>query len=229
MRIEAALDFSRGRDRHPARRRTSPLRLGALRADLAALVARARAGSRLRSGLHVVLAGLPNVGKSSLLNRLSGEDQGESLPRWPGTTRDVLREAIQIEGIPDARDRYRRSARYRRRGGERLASSEPGARLSAPTSWCSCWMRVPENPMVIVRLRLGITCKAWSASWSRNKCDLAGLEPGREASRRLVSGCGCRPRQALESICCMMNSCAWPAGRGAVRMSCWRGSAISPR
>lgn len=56
-------------------------------------------GSLLRSGLHVVLAGQPNVGKSSLLNRLAGEEIA-IVTAIPGTTRDAVRQAIQIEGVP---------------------------------------------------------------------------------------------------------------------------------
>jgi tRNA modification GTPase len=63
------------------------------------VLAKSRQGSLLRAGLHVVLAGRPNVGKSSLLNRLAGEERAIVTP-VAGTTRDALREPIQIEGVP---------------------------------------------------------------------------------------------------------------------------------
>ena len=59
----------------------------------------AKQGSLLREGAYVVIAGQPNAGKSSLLNRLAGEDIA-LVSSIPGTTRDVIRQAIQIRGVP---------------------------------------------------------------------------------------------------------------------------------
>ena len=59
----------------------------------------AKQGSLLREGAHVVLVGRPNVGKSSLLNQLAGEEAA-LVSDVPGTTRDVIRQLIQIRGVP---------------------------------------------------------------------------------------------------------------------------------
>jgi tRNA modification GTPase len=65
----------------------------------ASLQQSARQGQRLRDGLTIVIAGKPNAGKSSLLNRLAGHDAAIVTDR-PGTTRDVLRADIHIDGMP---------------------------------------------------------------------------------------------------------------------------------
>jgi len=73
--------------------------LDAIDARLGAVMKQASQGALLREGLNVVLVGQPNVGKSSLLNRLAGYDAA-IVTEIAGTTRDALREAIQIDGIP---------------------------------------------------------------------------------------------------------------------------------
>lgn len=70
-----------------------------VRTKLQQTIATAKQGSLLREGAHVALVGRPNVGKSSLLNRLSGEEVA-LVSDVPGTTRDVIRQAIQIRGVP---------------------------------------------------------------------------------------------------------------------------------
>jgi tRNA modification GTPase len=98
MLVEATLDFPE-EDIDFLKAADAFGRLERLQRKLAEIFDRAGQGKLLQAGLHVVLAGQPNVGKSSLLNRLAGDDLAIVTP-VAGTTRDALRSTIQIEGIP---------------------------------------------------------------------------------------------------------------------------------
>jgi len=98
VHVEAWLDFP---DEEIDREAAAALeaRLDEVCGKLAALIADADTGRVLRDGLTVVIAGPPNAGKSSLLNRLAGYDAA-IVTHIPGTTRDPLREQLSLDGLP---------------------------------------------------------------------------------------------------------------------------------
>ena len=73
--------------------------LSAILESIEATLAQAKQGALLKEGVNVVIAGKPNAGKSSLLNALSGVDSA-IVTDVPGTTRDLLSEEINIDGLP---------------------------------------------------------------------------------------------------------------------------------
>jgi tRNA modification GTPase len=97
VHVEAAFDFP-DEDIDVLATPALAARLAALREGLAALRAGAERGRRLVDGLHVVIAGAPNVGKSSLLNALMAEDRA-IVSATAGTTRDLLREDLVLDGV----------------------------------------------------------------------------------------------------------------------------------
>ncbi|OZA05515.1 MAG: tRNA uridine-5-carboxymethylaminomethyl(34) synthesis GTPase MnmE, partial [Methylophilaceae bacterium 17-44-8] len=98
MYVEACLDFPEEEIDFITQGRVAE-KIAQNQQALALIFSKAKQGALLRDGIHVVLIGQPNVGKSSLMNALAGEEVA-IVTSIAGTTRDTIKSAIQIQGVP---------------------------------------------------------------------------------------------------------------------------------
>ncbi len=96
--VEACLDFPEEEIDFITQGKVAE-KLAQVATELNTVFVKAKQGSLLREGIHVVLIGQPNVGKSSLMNALAGEEVA-IVTAIAGTTRDTIKSAIQINGVP---------------------------------------------------------------------------------------------------------------------------------
>jgi tRNA modification GTPase len=171
--LEAALDFPE----EEIDFLSSPAlaeRLQAVRDEAAHLLAEAERGRRLRDGLHVVIVGAPNAGKSSLLNALAGEERA-IVTAQAGTTRDLLREAVRVDGVEitlvDTAGLREAAEAIEAEGIRRARAELGGADLAlavlddrhSERDQAALAPEVAEVPRVL---------------WLHNKCDLSGHAAG---------------------------------------------------
>lgn len=210
MHVEACIDFPEEEidpDDLEAIARKGALVL----AELDDVIAAAGQGAVLRDGMTVVLFGRPNVGKSSLLNRLAGAELAIVTP-VPGTTRDYVRATIAVHGVPihvvdtaglrEATDEIERIGVERSRAA--LSSADAAVLIEDATSALRDDALVSELPPGLPMVRV------------LNKIDLAGLPPGAadaEGSRLNISA---RTGEGLEELrLWLLRTAGWrPQGEG---------------
>lgn len=172
--VEACIDFPE-EEIDPADRQAQARQLQDLQSALEALLGDARQGVVLREGLTVALVGRPNVGKSSLLNRLAGEDLAIVTP-VPGTTRDYVRATLDLRGVPihliDTAGLRDASDEVERIGVERTwrALEAAGAALFITEAHAGADI---DDEQLLARLPAGIPMAR-----VENKIDLAGVAAG---------------------------------------------------
>ena len=176
--LEAAIDFAEEEIDFLAESDVE-VQLGGVEAAIGQLLEESARGEALREGLDVVIAGAPNVGKSSLMNRLLAENRA-IVTDIPGTTRDLLFADIEIEGVPirltDTAGVRPGGDRVESIGVERAQSAAEHADLIVLVEDATTGEGPVELPVATERRLL-----------VRNKIDLTGEAAGRLGDRIQIS------------------------------------------
>ncbi len=177
MLLEATLDFPE-EEIDVSDRQLCASKLAVLCQEVGRISALAKQGSILREGAQVVLVGAPNAGKSSLLNRFAGEEVA-LVSDIPGTTRDAIRQALQVRGVPlhlidtaglrDTADEVEKMGIARTQ--QALARADVVLVLMDESQQRS----EPEDKAILAQLPAKAPCL-----YLHNKIDLSGHAPGLE-------------------------------------------------
>ena len=175
--VEAAMDFPEEGADFLAEGQVGQ-RLAGVRTGLAELIRDARQGVLLRDGIAVALVGAPNVGKSSLLNRLAGQERA-IVTDIPGTTRDLIHADLSLQGLPVQlvdtaglresldpveQEGVRRARDQARRADLVLLLEDDRDSIAAPSPLLAELLLSGVAPAMLVRVR--------------NKADVSGGVPG---------------------------------------------------
>ncbi len=168
-----------------------------LQAKIDEIIARARQGCLLRDGITVVIAGRPNAGKSSLLNVLAARDTA-IVTEVPGTTRDVLREHIELDGMP---------VHIVDTAGLRETEDEV-ERIGVERAWRA--LAEADRVLLVLDDREGFTAQDQAIldalpdqiplTLLRNKIDLTGAAPGLVAADRPTVALSARTGAGVDSL-----------------------------
>ena len=212
MHVEACIDFPE-EEIDAAERLVQDEKLSSVRGSLGALLEQARQGAVLREGLTVVLAGRPNVGKSSLLNRLAGDEVAIVTP-IAGTTRDYVRATISLEGVPihlidtaglrDAVDEVERIGIERT--WRAIASAGAAIFLEEDAALAG-----EEDESLRARLPVALP-----VARVRNKIDLTSATPGRDAQDANLIRLSARSGEGVDALrAWLLEVAGWkPHGEG---------------
>lgn len=214
--LEAALDFA-DEDLPGLSGAQLQARLAELAAALAELLRRAVQGQRLREGMVIAIAGQPNVGKSTLLNRLAGTDAAIVSPE-AGTTRDVLREHLVFDGLPltvlDTAGLREAENSVEREGVRRAWAAVAQAELVLFVADDRCGV-TPEDQALLDRLPAGARVLI-----ALNKCDLSGRVAAREITEgRVTLRLSAATDQGIELLVAELQAAAGIADLGADQFS----------
>jgi len=207
VEIEAAIDFSDDAAESASKPVVERLFEEATH-GLQALLDAARRGARLTDGMHAVIVGEPNVGKSSLLNALAGNDRA-IVTDIPGTTRDVLRESIVLDGVE-----FTLADTAGLRESADVVEGEGIRRARAELARADLVLRVAEGAITTADLFDG-TPPAAKRIVIVNKIDLEGVPPSRnERDGTIFIALSARTGEGLDLLRATLREAALGGERG---------------